>query len=66
MRKTIVDVIREILATCTKSVGYEKIFLKFFEFTGEMMHTVVMKYFRYGMRCIVNRWNLNVSFSRRE
>ena len=29
------------------------------------MHTVVMKYFRYDMRCIVDRWNLNVSFSRR-
>ena len=30
------------------------------------MHTVVMEYFRYDMRCIVDRWNLNVSFSRRE
>ena len=30
------------------------------------MHTVVMKYFRYDMRRIVDRWNLNVSFSRRE
>ena len=30
------------------------------------MHTVVMKYFRYDMRCIVGRWNLNVSFGRRE
>ena len=30
------------------------------------MHAVVMKYFRYDMRCIVDRWNLNVSFSRRE
>ena len=30
------------------------------------MHTVIMKYFRYDMRCIVDRWNLNVSFSRRE
>ena len=26
------------------------------------MHTVVMKYFRYDMRCIDDRWNLNVSF----
>ena len=24
------------------------------------MHTVVMKYFRYDMRCIVDRWNLSV------
>ena len=30
------------------------------------MHTVVMKYVRYDMRCIVDRWNSNVSFSRRE
>ena len=29
------------------------------------MHTVVMKYFRYDMRCIDDRWNLNVSFNRR-
>ena len=26
------------------------------------MDTVVMKYFRYDMRCIDDRWNLNVSF----
>ena len=26
------------------------------------MDTVVMKYFRYDMRCIVDRWDLNVSF----
>ena len=45
MRKTIVDVIRVILATCTKSVGYEKFFFsKCFECTGGMMDTVVMKY----------------------
>ena len=67
MRKTIGDVIREILATCTESVGYENIyFLKCFEFIDQIMHTVVMKYFRHDMRCIFNRWNLNVSFRRRE
>ena len=26
------------------------------------MDTVVMKYFRYDMRCIDDRWNLSVSF----
>ena len=36
------------------------VFLKCFEFTG--MHTVVMKYFRYDMRCIDDRWNSYVSF----
>ena len=30
------------------------------------MHTVVMKYFRYDMRCIVDRWDLNVSFTRKK
>ena len=62
MRKTIVDVIRKILATYTKPVGFKKFCLKCFEFTALMMDTVVMKYFRYDMRCIDDRWNLNVSF----
>ena len=30
------------------------------------MHTLVMKYFGYDMRCIVDRWDLNVSFSRKK
>ena len=30
------------------------------------MDTVVMKYFRYDMRCIDDRWNLNVSFTRKK
>ena len=50
MQKTIVDVIRVILATCTKSVGYEKFFSKCFESTGGMMDTVVMKYISVTIR----------------
>ena len=50
MRKTIVNVIRVILATCTKSVGYEKFFPKCFECTGGMMDTVVMKYISATIR----------------
>ena len=51
MRKTIVDVIRVILATCTKSVGCEKFFFsKCFECTGGMMNTVVMKYISVMIR----------------
>ena len=30
------------------------------------MHTVVMKYFRYDMRCIVDRRDSNVSFTRKK
>ena len=30
------------------------------------MDTVVMKYFRYDMRCIDDRWNLNVIVSSRK
>ena len=51
MRKTIVDVIRVIFATCTKSVGYEKfVFSKYFECTSGMMDTVVMKYISVTIR----------------
>ena len=51
MRKTIVDVIRVILAACTKSVGYEKLFFsECFECTGGMMDTVVMKYISVTIR----------------
>ena len=47
----------KILATQAGSVGFEKFFFpKCFEFTG--MHTV-MKRFRYNMRCIDDRRNLN-------
>ena len=57
MRKTIV---RHSQNTCDLSwVGRVRkvfFFFKCFEFTG--MHTV-MKYFRYDMRCIDDRWNLN-------
>ena len=30
------------------------------------MHNVVMEYFRYDMRCIVDRWDLIVSFTRKK
>ena len=43
MRNTIVEyVIRELVAACTKSVGYDFFFVSL-ESTGERMNTVVMK-----------------------
>ena len=67
MRKTIVDVIRVIiLATCTKSVGYEKFFLKCFECTGGMMDTVVMKYISVTIRDTLLTVGMDVSSNRRE
>ena len=52
MRKTVVDAIRVILATRTKSVGYEKFvfFSNCFECTSGMMDTVVMKYISATIR----------------
>ena len=64
MRKTIVDVIREILATCTKSVGYGKVFFRNVLNAqhrwndGYRSHEI---YFRYDTRYIIDRWNLDVS-----
>ena len=37
------QIIRDLVATCIRSLGYEKCFFDIFESTGRTMDTVVMK-----------------------
>ena len=61
------QITRDLVATCTKSLGYEKFLLEMFRIyrwnDGYRSHE---KYSRYDMRYIIDRWNLDISSSRRE